>query len=256
MGWICETGSGPNFSPRSIKMRVLVTRPQPDADTTAELLRDMGHYPLVAPLLDIQPLKSPEPLDFQNIQAILITSANGARALARSTDHRDIPVFAVGLASASGAREAGFGDVQSAAGDVETLAALVVDRLHPKKGKLLHITGSVTAGDLAGRLAAVGFDVDKRVLYQAVVKDTLPELIADGLRAQNIDSILFYSPRTARTFVDLVEMSELRNKLNNINILCLSEAVRDVLFKLNILNVQVSSAPEQNSLLELLEKNA
>jgi uroporphyrinogen-III synthase len=243
------------FSPRSTEMRVLVTRPQPDADITAALLRDMGHEPLVAPLLDIQSLESSKAIDFGNVQAILITSANGARALARSTDHRDVPVFAVGEASASTARESGFGDVQSAAGNVATLAALAMDRLHPKNGKLLHITGSVTAGNLAGMLAAAGFGVDKRVLYRAVTKDTLPERIADGLREQNIDSILFYSPRTARTFVDLVEMSKLSNKINNIKILCLSDAVRDVFTKSKIANVQVPSLPEQNSLLELLEKS-
>ena len=66
-------------------MRILVTRPQPDADNTARLLRESGHEVIIAPLLEIVATDIPESFDLTGIQAVLITSANGVRALAAAT---------------------------------------------------------------------------------------------------------------------------------------------------------------------------
>ena len=136
-------------------MRVLVTRPRPDADATAAELAARGYTPIVAPLLDIS-MPGDAVVDLDGAQAVLITSANGARALARVTDRRDILVFAVGDASAVAARAGGFARTESASGDVETLTALVAERLVPTDGRLMHLAGTVTAGDLSGLLTAAG----------------------------------------------------------------------------------------------------
>jgi uroporphyrinogen-III synthase len=76
-------------------MRVLVTRPQPDALETANMLIARGHQPIVAPLVRVNYHDGPE-IDLSGVQAILATSANGVRALSRRLARRDLPVFAVG----------------------------------------------------------------------------------------------------------------------------------------------------------------
>ena len=106
-------------------MRVLVTRPRPDGEETARQLTARGHEPVLAPLLEIVP-ETGAAIDLSGVQAVLVTSANGSRALAAATDRRDVPVFAVGSSTAAVAEAAGFKDVASAAGDVAALAALVV----------------------------------------------------------------------------------------------------------------------------------
>ena len=62
-------------------MRLLVTRPQADGERTAARLRARGHHVTLAPLLRI------EPVDFEfpraPLSAVVITSANAARAIAR-----------------------------------------------------------------------------------------------------------------------------------------------------------------------------
>src|SRR5258708_37900290 len=93
------------------------------------------------------------PLPRDGVQALLFTSANGARAGAAATARRDIPVFAVGDATAATARKLGFAEVASAGGAVDDLAALVEGRLDPAHGTLLHAAGSALAGDLGTRLA-------------------------------------------------------------------------------------------------------
>src|SRR5229473_1898951 len=95
-------------------------------------------------------------LSLRGVQAVLFTSANGARAFARATARRDLAVIAVGDATARTARALGFADIASAGGDVGDLAALVAARLDPRRGALLHAAGSVVAGDLAARLRAAG----------------------------------------------------------------------------------------------------
>ena len=64
-------------------MRVLITRPEDDARPLAERLAARGIEALVEPLLIIVPVAGAE-LDLDGVQALLVTSANGARALARA----------------------------------------------------------------------------------------------------------------------------------------------------------------------------
>ena len=128
-------------------MRVLITRPRPDAEALAALLRERGIESLIEPLLEIIPTPVPA-LDLDDVQALLLTSANGASALAHKTDRRDLVVFVVGPATAATARDAGFADVTVADGDVAALADLVESRLDAAGGALLHVSGSAVAGDL------------------------------------------------------------------------------------------------------------
>ena len=148
-------------------MRVLVTRPGEDGTALAEILGARGIETVIEPLLTIKQIEGPA-LDLDTVQAILLTSANGVRAFARRTDQRDIPIFAVGDATATTARSSGFGQVHSAAGNVETLAELVKEMLKPEEGSLLHIAGSSVAGDLIGLIEAAGFKCAREILYEAV----------------------------------------------------------------------------------------
>ena len=108
-------------------MRVMITRPREDAEALAGRLAEDGIESLIEPLLEIIP-RADEPLDLDNVQALMLTSANGARALGRATDRRDLALFAVGPATAAAARSAGFATVAvGAVGCV--LAGRLADRL-------------------------------------------------------------------------------------------------------------------------------
>lgn len=234
-----------------MSQRVLITRPREDAEPLAELLRRRGLTVAFEPLLAIAPL--PSPIDLDGVQALLLTSANGARALAAATPARTVPVFAVGDATARAARDLGFTTVASAAGDVDTLAALVKERLDPAAGALLHAAGSVTAGDMAGLLTAAGFAVRKVRLYEAVTATALSGETAALLREGAIPFVLFYSPRTAATFANLVRFAGLEYSLAAVTAHCLSAAVRDRLGGLPWKAVRVAARPDQESLLAGLD---
>ena len=155
-------------------MRVLITRPEEDAAKIAGILKARGHEPVSAPILVVRFHDGPEiPLD--GIQAVLATSANGVRALARRTRHRDVPLFAVGPQTEEEARRSGFQTVRNAEGDSRTLAAATAQWASPKKGPLLHVKGAEGDGTLASLLKAQGFAAQSAVLYDVAAVAALPE---------------------------------------------------------------------------------
>lgn len=95
--------------------------------------------------------------------ALVLTSQNGAEA-ARRAGLAGLAglAYCVGDQTAEAARAAGFQAV-SAAGDARALAALI-GRQAP--GRLWHLRGEETAGDLAGALRPAGFDVTEIVTYR------------------------------------------------------------------------------------------
>ncbi|TMK25836.1 MAG: uroporphyrinogen-III synthase, partial [Alphaproteobacteria bacterium] len=155
-----------NMMPSRHGRRALVTRPRAEAVALAEALDRRGIEAIVEPLLDILYRDEPAP-DLAGVQAVLCTSANGVRALARRSGERDIALFAVGEATAARARAEGFSHIESAGGDVDDLARLACERLAPQDGRLLHVAGSDVAGDLAGLLRDAGFATERVVLYEA-----------------------------------------------------------------------------------------
>ena len=102
-------------------MRVLVTRPVEDGEETARQLALRGHQSVLAPLLATQFWDGAE-VTLEGVQAILATSANGVRALARRTARRDVPLFAVGPQTAEMAQAEGFSNLRNANGDARALA--------------------------------------------------------------------------------------------------------------------------------------
>ena len=158
-------------------MRVLITRPEREATALATALAERGHVPVIAPLFRLEILHPPD--DFAAAlaacQAVLLTSANGARALAEASEQRSKPILAVGDTTASTAEGLGFTVVVSAAGDGAALAELVRRRLDPKAGPLLHVSGVDVALDLSQALAPDGFEVRRFALYEAREAGELPD---------------------------------------------------------------------------------
>lgn len=232
-------------------MRLIITRPRPDSEALRERLGAMGHDVMVEPMLTIQTLTG-APLDLEDAAAVLLTSANGARALAQRTGARDLPVLAVGDATATAARAAGFRDIAIAGGEVVALAALVRRRLRPEDGVLVHVAGSAVAGDLAGDLGADGYQLRRAVLYQAEAAKRLGAQCRAALKAGKIDGILFFSPRAAATFVKLLQRDDLVDICRGVELFGLSQAVADAAAPLPWKGQCIAAMPRQDALLALL----
>lgn len=235
-------------------LHVLVTRPRPDAVALAAELERRGHSVLQQPLLEIE-IDANVPLDLDGAQALLFTSANGVRAFVARSGRRDLPVYTVGDATAGEARAQGFGAVESAGGAVEDLAALVRGKVEPEGGALLHVSGSAVAGDLSGLLTSDGFVVRREQLYTARTVAGIDAAVLAALSAGTLDAVLFFSPRSAAAFVNLVQAAEIGDACENLAAVCLSDAVAAALAPITWRTVTVAARPNQESLIASLEGN-
>lgn len=236
-------------------MTLLLTRPAADSRRFAARLARCKVACEIAPLLEIHH-RPPTPLP-DGIQAVLLTSANGARALAAmnamtKTKRRDLRLLAVGEATAAAARQAGFAAVEAAGGDVHRLAALAACRLDAAAGPLLHIAGSALAGDLAGALEARGFRVERRIGYDARPVRRLPPTARAGLRAGRLMGAAFFSPRTAAAFVRLSREAGLEEETAPLRAFCLSRAVAEAAEAMPWSGIEVAAEPQAEALARLV----
>lgn len=232
-------------------MRLLITRPEADARAFADKLGERGVESIIAPVMSVV-FDDQLGISLDGVQAVLLTSANGARALARATERRDLDLVAVGPATADEAREHGFISVATAAGDVEKLADLAIERLRPTAGRLLHVAGSVTAGDLAGRLENAGFAVERVAAYRAKALDALPGPAHDALTHETVQGAVFFSPRTAAVFVKLTRAAGVENRLQGLKAFCLSQAVAEASQSVTWRQVLVAAQPDGGALIDLI----
>ena len=241
------------FLSRFSPLLALVTRPREDAQATAGLLQQRGYDVLIEPLMDVVNMPQDLPA-LDGVQGILATSANGVRALGQATAERSIPIWAVGDATGRTAAELGFSRVESAGGDVDKLTWLVMDRVSPKAGSLLHVAGTDVAGDLSGALSRVGYQVQRAVLYRTQKAARFSPEATQALSDGNVDLALFYSPRTAQIFVELATAAKIRDELSGARAVALSQAVAQKLAALSWRNVIVAEHPTQDHLFAALDR--
>lgn len=233
-------------------LRALVTRPREDAAELAAALTVRGIEAVIEPLIEIRFRTEPAP-DLTGAQAVLCTSANGVRALARLSTERALPLLTVGDATAARARNVGFTAVDSAGGDVTALARLARARLRRDGGRLVHIAGSAVAGDLAGELRVAGFEVERLVLYEARPAAALSAASARTLGSGLIDFALFFSPRTAATFVRLADRAGIIEGLRHTTALSISAAADAALGGVRFRDRRIAASPNQPSLLAAVD---
>lgn len=252
------TGSSSRHDTTRYGMRALVTRPRAEAAELAAALAARGIAAIIEPLLEIHYRTEPAP-DLAGVQAILCTSANGVRALARLSqarlaNERAVPLFAVGDASAARARVEGFSRVESAGGAVGDLARLVRERLDPTAGRLLHVAGSAVAGDLVGMLRADGFAVERAVLYEARPVAGLSAACVRALVDGIVDFALFFSPRTAAIFARLANRAGIAEAMGLVTAVSLSAAADEGLGGLGFRERHIARSPDRPSLLAALDR--
>src|SRR5271170_4379879 len=214
-------------------LQALITRPREEATALAAALAARGVDALIEPLMEIHFRAVASP-DLTSVQAVLCTSANGVRALARASAERRLPL--------------------RAGGDAADLVRLVASQLDPREGGLLHVCGSVVAGDLADDLRKRGFDVDRIVLYEATPIAALSPAATDTIRSGAVDFALFFSPRTAAIFARLANDAGLASGCGTMTALSISATADAALGTLPWRKRCIAERPEQGALLAALDR--
>jgi uroporphyrinogen-III synthase len=235
-------------------MRLLLTRPRPEAERTAAALRAMGHEPVFGPVLDIENVTDAV-IGSGPYAAVLMTSGNAARAIAAHPARASLialDCFAVGAQTAAAARQAGFANVHSADGDGGDLAKLVAERLSNPGAPLLYLAGDDRARDMAAELAPHGLTLETVVVYRAKAARRFPPDIVEALKAGSLDGVLHYSRRSTAIFVDCVRADLAEEAAARLKHFCLSARASEPLVAINAKSIVVAQNPDESAMLALI----
>lgn len=234
-------------------MRLLVTRPEPDAAALADELLALGHEPVVQPLLEFQALDF-DPAPLKTAGALILTSRNGVRALLGRIDPGGVagcPVFCVGGETERGLRQAGFQAIAAVAETAGQLAAAIA-KTAAKGARLVHVTGEHQAFDLAGTLEREGFSIATLRVYEMKAASVFGGAVSDAFEAGSIGGVILMSPRTADIFVSLCGQHGLLGRARFLDYFCLAKSVSNRLKPLEAVHVHIAEKPDRAALLGLL----
>jgi uroporphyrinogen III methyltransferase / synthase len=196
--------------------RILVTRPEHQAEDTARAIRERGAEPVVVPAIEIIPPPDVEAFERHLEQlglydVVAFTSANGVQRVmgALRRRGRDARAFGTALVAAIGPGTEGALFSRGIAADVvakefrgEGLAASILEALAKSKqatGKVLLLRALAARDALPSLLRAAGLEVDVVPAYETrpAPRAAIEALVGD-LEAGNIDVVTFTSSSTVR----------------------------------------------------------
>ncbi|MEO1015424.1 MAG: uroporphyrinogen-III synthase [Pseudomonadota bacterium] len=241
---------------------VIVTRPEEDAMRLISAIEARGMRAVNSPLMTIEENDATVSLD--GVAALAFTSANGVRAFEAKSDERGLPAFAVGGATGDALKAAGFRRIYAAAGDVVSLADLIksVYGIEIAFGAILHLAGTHRKGDLVKELNDRAVPAARTVIYEATPAAALaPAAIAaiDSLEASDAPiQVAFFSPRTARLFVDALRAGGRIDRTKDLVATCLSAnvaaAAQAAIGSSAWREIRIAEKPTATALIDALER--
>ena len=223
---------------------ILITRPQPDANDYAKRVEAAGFKTLVEPVLRVEPLPFAVP-DTDAYDGLVFTSTNGVRLSPPGFD-AGLPVYCVGKKTANEATAKGFTNVVSADGDAAALSALLKEKAHGQK--LLHIHGKHVGGG-----GVKGASIEDLIVYQTNRIPNLSPSCIRALKEKRIQAVTFFSARTARTFINLIQKHDLLETLGAIKLLSISDSVLSSVRTYRWAGTYTSETPDAIGMLTLIK---
>lgn len=222
-----------------VRTKLLMTRPEPDSQRFAAALQQRTSVlfdTVISPLIGVS-FRSDLP-DLENFAGVVFSSRHAVSAVRQSPLPSGLKAFTVGAATATAARLSGF-EVVCADGNADDLVSLII-RERPQ-GRLVHLRGTHSHGDIASRLNNNGLDVSEAVVYD---QPEIP-LNAEARRilggADPVVAPLF-SPRSAALLAGYSVDAPL-------SVAAMSESVAKAAGSLHIRGVRIAMQPTHESML-------
>jgi len=194
-------------------VKVLIIRPQPGADATARRFAAAGYAPLLMPLFAIEHLPL-QTVSVDGYDAILLTSGNAARAACGFLENaRDIPIYAVGSATASALAHLSLPVAATGSSGVEALVGVAAADGHIK---LLWLAGE----DHSAVPQIAGVHIDIAIVYRSAALETPAHFAA---QVELCDAVILHSSRAATHFARLCDAAGLSR--SNITLATFSNAI-------------------------------
>lgn len=195
--------------------KILLTRPK---KLSQEIAKTLHHQTIIQPLFSVHKINLPKE-NFQNLQAVLITSQNAVFALEKLSIKKDILILAVGEKTALALRKLGYQNVICANNSALSLLNLAIQKLSKNNGLVLYLSGSIITLDLAEKLHEQGFEAKKIVVYKTKETEDFSKKTIDEMSNGNISEVWIYSKNSEKIFYKLARKHNLLECLKKIKIL-------------------------------------
>ncbi len=229
-------------------MHIIITRPIEDSLFLIERLKKQGHMVTHLPIIKIQELKT-EKINFQNYKAVIFTSSNSIKFLNINKFDSKIKCYCVGKMTELSARKAGFINIHSSEGTVDSLIELIIRTFENKSGKLLYLSSEFISKDLDVDLTNAGYTVDRVSNYTTLPIEEIDKTTLDFLKKKKPDAIFVYSSKSAKNLFNLINKYSLLNVVTQSHLMCISEKVLLVLEQIKWKKVFIFSPGEEEFLL-------
>ncbi len=238
-------------------MRVMVTRPEAEAQRTARRLERLGHTPRLLPLTRVRPLPAAIPTGVGDVAAVVVTSANALRLAepALLAPLLDKPVFAVGSRTAEIAREVGFRHAVEGPGHAGGLAETVLAS-SGQDGTIAYLCGRLRRDTIERALAAAGRRCVAIETYETIDVPYTSEKLAEALGTEPLGAILLYSPYAAERLVALGAEKSVAEYAASATIICISRQTADACSEISGARVVVAAEPHEDAMFDLLHDAA
>ncbi len=228
---------------------IIITRAEPGAGETAARVEAMGARAIRAPVLRLNMLNMAALAAPETLSGLVFTSANGVRAYTERSDHRALPAWCVGPATARAANLAGFQSVRESRGNAIDLADFIAAHSRPDTRPLLHVANAAAKGDLKRALERQGFAVSFAPLYEMLRAEVLTSAARDAISTGNGVIALIHSAKGAENFASLCAELPTGALIG----VAISEPAATPLSSLNLLALHVARAPNEDSLFDALD---
>ncbi|MDI9548331.1 MAG: hydroxymethylbilane synthase [Chloroflexota bacterium] len=221
--------------------RIVVTRPQQQAQSLHRSLTELGAQVIAAPAIEIAPVDDTEPLRqslrrLDEYRWIVFTSANAVRVFLAALEEEGLPANAAAACRIAAVGPATEGALLAAglhAGYVpdQYLGEAIARGVDVEPGERVLLPRAVDGGsELPEILTARGAVVDDIAIYRSCPV----ALTAESVQAleRGVDAVIFTSGSTARRFAAALAQTALADLLERCTIVCIgpktAEAVRQL----------------------------
>ena len=236
---------------------ILITRPKPEANKLKKIIENLGYVAHIDSLSKIVNSKINHNLNSKKI--ILISSQRAAKVfIVKHSAPLNVPLLTVGAVSYKMLKSAGYSKILYKAYDSNQLLEYLIKNFpslnNRYKGRLVHLTGSVSNQKFINKLNEIGYRVEKKIIYKTIFKTSFNHSTVRLIKNNKINVCLVYSQKNAEHFCKIVLNRNLFSKCKNLLILSLSRNITKVMKKNGYLRVVNSAQPTQESLIKKLKK--
>lgn len=245
--------------------KVLVTRPEEQAEKLCSLIKEQGGHAIKLPVIDIRPVQKNEVLQklligLEKYQIGIFISRNAVKYTLALLNHnidtlKHLKILATGSATAAILKKSGITDVIHAGAYAESEALLELPELQSSEitGRNIIIFRGIGGRELlAETLRTRGAVVDYAEVYERIpVQYTKPELDAVWFN-QTPDYIVVTSSESLQNLFDMLS-SEQRNIMLNTKIVVFGKRMSELAVKLGFRNPPIITGEmSDNGLLQAI----